>query len=260
MNTRFLEKLQLLLTKTGRPVPIWLEDLLCHGPRWEHWEPFEMRPDRMILTEFLARWLKYVGLSEEEALEWLMPYCMEILKPYSKSGPSAIRHGTKANTRWVYRSPFPFDFDAIYLEVAGKTVPGQPLYKPVFERWHELLYVAKEDARKNYVPPIIPIFVPVKKRFQEQFQKALEFARQKKSEGMRLEQITELLNNQGYLTRTGRKWTATTLHVSLRKSPFAKDENPEGPTRSQSVLPTPAPDPQTSPVESEPHPNAGKGT
>ena len=113
MEQALLERLKRLAAKSNRPVPPWLEDLLLHGPRFDQWSPMENRPNRVLLTEFVARWLKYAGVSHEEALEWLLDYCMQILIAYSKSGPSAVRHGTKANTRWVYKSDFIFDFEAM---------------------------------------------------------------------------------------------------------------------------------------------------
>ena len=215
MEQKYLEQLNQLLEKSNRTAPPWLQDLLLHGPRLELWSPPEKRPNRVLLTEFLARWLKFAGLSREECLDWLLPYCCEVLAQYSKSGMSNIRHGTKANTRWVYASPFPFDFETMVLDLPATESQGPLLYAPVVERWKQQLEEMKIKARESYVPPVFEPFVPVKVRFAEQFKRALEFAQQKRAEGERPEAILRLLNEQGFLTRTGRKWTLGTVNREL---------------------------------------------
>jgi hypothetical protein len=220
MELTFLERLNRLVEKTNRTIPFWLEDLLLRGPRLEEWQGTN-RPNRVAVTEFLARWLKFAGLSQDECLQWLMPYCCEVLAVYSKSSPSNIRHGTKANTRWVYASAFPFDFEAMVRDLPETVFQGQPAYFPVFEKWREELLQMKIKARESYVPPVIIPYVPVKERFKEQFQKGVEFARGQKTEGARLTRIVELLNEHGFLTKTGRKWTIAALSQALRPDPWA---------------------------------------
>lgn len=215
MQGEFRQKLEQLLVGK-KPIPPWLEDLLVVGPRLEKWIPPEKRANRVLVTEFLARWLKDAGLSQEECLEWLNPYCLEVLAQYSKSGPSAIRHGTKANVRWVYKSDFVFDFEAIAREVADNPLGTVAAYMPILERWNNLQWEAKEHQRRSYVPPVFVPVVPIKQKFREQFLKAMEFAKQKRSEGVKPGKIVAMLNEQGYLTKTGRKWTLGILSQSLR--------------------------------------------
>jgi hypothetical protein len=208
-----IQALTSLLQGKGHPIPAWLEDLLVAGPRLELWPPVTYRPNRVIITEFLARWLKYAGLSAEECLQWLEPYCLEVLAQYSKSGPSAIRHGTKANTRWVYKSPYEFDFVAM----AQEPLPGfegSPPYMSMFKKWEE--EQLQEKIRKPYVGPVFVPVLPVKKRFREQFERAVALAQQKQSEGMGLDEIVVLLNGEGLLSSTGRKWTRGILQKALR--------------------------------------------
>ncbi len=214
MEGDFLKKLEHVLAGK-RAIPSWLQDLLVAGPRLEKWTPPERRANRVLVTEFLARWLKDAGLSQEECLEWLDPYSLEVLAQYSRSGRSAIRHGTKANVRWVYKSDFVFDFEAIAREVAGNPLGEVAAYMPILERWNDLQWQAKEDKRRSYVPPVFQPIIPCKVRHREQFLKAMEIVKEKKREGMKPGKIVELLNEQGYLTRTGRKWTLGTLSQSL---------------------------------------------
>jgi hypothetical protein len=214
METKFLEKLRRLTAKSGRPVPLWLEDLLLHGPRLEHWPSLQNKPNRVTLTEFLARWSKFAGLSQEECLEWLLPYCCEVLARYSKSSPSDIRHGTNSNTRYVYATPYAFDFETLAGDLPG-TMQGYPAYFPVLDKWRELLEEMKRIEAAMIRPQEVPPPRSVKEKYRQQFEEAVEFARRKSAEGTTLIRLAELLNEQGFLTRTGRKWTVITLVRAL---------------------------------------------
>ena len=212
-----LEKLKQLTAALNVTVPAWLEDLVLNGARYEQWALPQGVPYRMMLTEFLARWLKAAGIPQEQAVEWLLEYTFLALAPFSKTGPSGIRHGTKANTRWVYNSDFSFDFDAIASHPQGPEWAGKPAYMPVFARWHDLLPLEKQKARERYAArPQVYIPRSVKERYREKYQQGLTIAREKQVAGEKLEEIVILLNEAGYPTRTGRKWTRGTLYTALR--------------------------------------------
>lgn len=238
MENKHTTSLRGFLSTKGGSIPSWMEDLLLNGPRLEEWKDAPTRPNRVLVTEFLARWLKDQGLAQEECLAWLEPYCCEVLAPYSKSGRSAIRHGTKANIRWVYTSDFRFDFEAMANEASANNPDAAPVYLVMLQMWNTSQWDQKEAKRKAYVPPVFEPFVPKKQRFREQFERALAIAQQKKSEGEAMEQITEFLNEQGFLTITGRKWTMATVFRSLKQDATSKmwhriDES----RRAQSTIP-----------------------
>jgi len=213
----YLTKLKSLLAPKQQTLPAWFEDLLISGPRFDEWPPVDtFKVNRMFLTELLARWLKLAGLSEQECFEWLELYCCEVLAQYSHSGMSAIRHGTKANVRWVYNSNLRFDFDALAKDPPESGFEGKPPYMSVFTRWWEALYKEKARKRAEYVPPVFEPVVPIKQRFRAQLEKAVAVALQKLEEGMNPGAVVDLLNAQGWLTKTGRKWTRGTLHLTLR--------------------------------------------
>jgi hypothetical protein len=242
-DRKHLETITRLVEKTNHQVPFWLEDLLLLGPRFDEWKLGALRPNRVLLTEMLLWWAKNVGLSAEESLEWLMPYCCEVLALTSKSGPSAIRHGTKANTRWVYKSNFGFNFEEFVGQMPEAAFQNTPPYMPIFARWWELLAEAKQKARDSYVPPVFLPVLPVKKRFREQYEKSLAFARQKEAEGLALREIMELLNTQGMPTCTGRKWTEGNLHRALHRTPFVwRKAGNEEPPPADSPPPEPSPE------------------
>jgi hypothetical protein len=221
MGNMHLDKLRQLLQGTGSGVPHWLEQLVLSGPQYEQCPEDPNAPNRMRLTEFLAGWLKDAGVSHETAIEWLLEYCFEVLGPYSKSSPSGIRHGTKAMTRYVYQSGIEIDFEAIVRDLPDSTFPGQPVYLAVYNEWEKRLQQAKEDEkearRKAAAAFVPPVRIPVKHRYRDQFDRSLELAMQKKAEGLKPGKIVTYLNEQGYLTRTGRKWTLPCLTRELAK-------------------------------------------
>jgi hypothetical protein len=198
-----------------RTVPAWLQDLLQLGPRLEECPPIPYRPNRNMLTEFLARWLKSAGFSQEECLAWLDPYCLVVLGPYSHSGRSAIRHGTKANVRWVYSSDFVFDFEAMAQEPPEAGHEQSAPYISMLWKWYRALEQEKKRKRESYVPPVFPVVLPVKVRFREQYEKGVAVAVQKRSEGMKLFTLAQYLNEQGWKTKTGRAWTPALLSRAL---------------------------------------------
>jgi hypothetical protein len=219
MENKFLTMLKGFVEPKGvASIPAWLEDLILAGPRLELWKPPDGRVNRMMLTEFLARWMKNAGMAEEEAVAWLLPYSCEVLAAYSQSGMSMIRHGTKANVRWVYKSNLRFDFDDIARVAAADNPHDLPAYMPVARIWYDRLWEEKDRRRREYVPPVFEPFIPVKKRHREQFEKALALARQKQAEGESCRVIADLLNEQGLLTKTGRKWTQSIVHNCLREA------------------------------------------
>jgi hypothetical protein len=90
----------------------------------------------------------------------------------------------------------------------------------IFTRWWRALDLEKQrerEQRRAAAAMRPPVILSVKQRFREQFEKGLAIARQKRTEGMRLEELAQFLNEQGWLTRTGRKWTPGILHQSLRR-------------------------------------------
>ena len=217
MHRQPLEKLKQLTGTLNVTVPVWLEDLVLNGPRYEQWIPAKGLLYRMALTEFLARWLKAAGLSQEQTLEWLLEYTFQTLAQFAKTGRSGIRHGTKGNTRWVYNSDFSFDFDAIANQPLSPDWMGKPAYMPVFAHWQELLPLEKKKAQELRIasaPPMISR--SVKERHREKYEEGLKIAREKQAADDTLEQIVQLLNETGFPTRTGRKWTQGTLYQSLR--------------------------------------------
>ncbi len=56
-----------------------------------------------------------------------------------------------------------------------------------------------------------------KKLFKDQFERALEFIAGCMEKGFLKKEIVVGLNEAGYMTRTGKKWTASTLTAELKK-------------------------------------------
>jgi hypothetical protein len=68
----------------------------------------EIAPQRQDITQYMAAWSRHAGLSEEESCGWLIDYCTIMLSSISPRSPAAIRHSTKSNLRYIYRSAVPF--------------------------------------------------------------------------------------------------------------------------------------------------------
>ena len=57
----------------------------------------------------------------------------------------------------------------------------------------------------------------VKQKYRDQFEKALEVVQDQIKKGVAIPDIVVLLNDRGFKTRTGRKWTYSILQSELKK-------------------------------------------
>lgn len=64
--------------------------------------------------------------------------------------------------------------------------------------------------------------VSVKQKYRDQFEKALEVLQDQIKKGVSKPHIAVLLNDRGFKTRTGRKWTVPILQTELKKLPDLK--------------------------------------
>src|ERR1035441_3320839 len=105
----FLNVLDTLLGDRGKDTLYpCIRDLVEHGLELARFAAGERTPQRQDITQYLAAWSRHAGLSEEEASAWLVDYCVALLAPLSSRTPAALRHSTKSNLRYIYRSAVPF--------------------------------------------------------------------------------------------------------------------------------------------------------
>ena len=101
----FLKMLQVLLKKdSDKYIFACIEDLAINGLDLSRFTSNGTVPSRQDITQHFAGWFKYIGVPAEDSLEWLTEYSLDMLSSISSSSPSRIRHSTKGNVKYIYKS------------------------------------------------------------------------------------------------------------------------------------------------------------
>ena len=215
-ETRSLDLLNKMLAERGNDnLYPCIQDLVEHGLDLARFADGEMPPHRQVITQYLAAWSMHSGLSEEETSGWLVDFCAVQLAPLSKRTPAALRHSTKSNVRYVYRSTVPFLCQCANNLFRAHCHPDCQVYADMQAK---LQAKAIELAQpKPVVEPAAPVAMSlsVKAVNLEQFQTGLSLARDEVSKGTKIRRIVALLNDRGLKTRTGREWTYSILRNEL---------------------------------------------
>ncbi len=218
-DTLFATTLAAMLRERGEDVIYpCIQDLLDNGLTLARFSPGEVKPQRQDITQYMAAWSKHVGLGDEECRSWLIEYCVVMLSPISRTSPSGIRHSTKSNIKYIYRSDVPFICEHENNPFRAKCFRGCPAYAAMTakacdgrnERSKEPISAQPADVVETQV-------LPVKAIYRDQFEIALRLVHDETKKGTKKKRIVQLLNEQGLKTRTGRKWTYSILHAELRK-------------------------------------------
>ena len=207
-----------------------IRDLVEHGLDLARFAAGERTPQRQDITQYLAAWSRHAGLSEEEASAWLVDYCVALLAVLSMRTPAALRHSTKSNLRYIYRSAVPFLCHGANNPFRAHCRPDCPVYADMHAKLHAK---ASELAQpRPVVSPPAPVIVSlsVKVANLEQFQTGLRLALDEVRKGTKMRRIVELLNERGLKTRTGRKWQYAILRKELQNVKNSQDAPPnDGP-------------------------------
>ena len=193
-----------------------IRDLLEHGLDLSRFLAGEMTPNLQDITQYLAAWSRHAGLSEDESSCWLIDYCITTGSALSKRTPAAIRHSTKSNLRYIYRSAVTFlcqgssnGFRArcgdctVHADLpadAGARTGGPPPSRSV-----------------AYHPAPLPEPSLKKAAFKEQFQAGLRLIQDEVQQGTPIQSILDTLHERGCKTRTGRQWQPANLRLELKK-------------------------------------------
>ena len=202
---------------------IW--DLVGNGLVLSRVSADDRTPQRQDITQYLAAWCRYAGLTAEECRMWLTEYCVDVLSSISKTPLSGIRHSTKSNVRYIYRSGIRFVCEREENWFKAKCSANCPAYADSGAKANH-----KPDCPSDEVHPTQPAervkttILPVKAIYREQVEEALEFMRLEIRKGTKRERILQLLNERGLKTRTGRKWTYSILQFELAKMKKAHDD------------------------------------
>ncbi len=213
----------LLGERSGALLYPCIEDLVENGPDVAKLEAAEVTPDRQGVTQYLAAWSRHIGLDQETCRVWLTDYALETLAAISGTKPSGIRHSTKSNVRYIYRSEIPFVCGRERNRFRARCNEQCPVYTVMGDqpRWGAparaipLPGPGEPLFPERPVPVIAPVviqeYVPLKKRYREQFEEALKVVKAGLAKRERRETIVKQLNQSGLKTRTGRAWTYGTL-------------------------------------------------
>ena len=197
-----------------------IRDLVTNGLKLERFSNENDIPSRQDLTQYLAAWFKYAGLSSEECRGWMIEYCIGMLSAISSSSKSRIRHSTKSNIKYIYKSDVVFNCKCDKNQFKASCESKCLVYEEMADK-------AKEDEATNDVgsyeikhraaDEIMPEKYSIKDEYKEQFEKAIEAAQHHIEQRISKKEIVNLLNAGGFKTRTGKKWSYSLLMVELRE-------------------------------------------
>jgi len=197
-----------------------IEDLVKNGLDLSRFSVDDSKPSRQDITQFILNWFKYIGISADECRDWMIEFCLDVLSPISTSSLSQIRHSTKSNIKYIYRSDVAIDCGCKNNPFKAACKQKCPIYNEMLIKYQERLereakriYELEKSAQQFQLvePP------KLKDKYKEQFEKAIEFIRSKMDEGIVNEKIVKMLNEEGFKSRTGKKWTGSILRVELKK-------------------------------------------
>lgn len=220
MNLNTLKKI-LGEEKKKRLFPC-IKDLVINGLTLERFPDEKSSPSRQDITQYMASWCRYIGMDSDTCLEWMIEYCTNVLSVLSLSSKSRIRHSTKGNVNYIYNSKVKFECTREENPFKAHCNSQCPVYE-------EMAHVIK--ARRN--PDIVQFFEPVvdlnrdneltdskpsvKGIYKEQFEKAMAVVSDCVDQGLSKKRIITLLNKRDFKTRTGRKWSYSTLANELQR-------------------------------------------
>lgn len=222
-NKHLNKLIEILIEKEMKHLFPCIKDLIVNGLTLTRFSSEDQKPTRQDITQYILAWIRYRGLSTEECLDWMMEYCLEVLAPLSSSSLSRIRHSTKSNIKYIYRSEVPFECECENNPFKALCEKSCPVYEEMSdkkrkreeEEAREKEEREKRDAefRKNLEPP------PMLKRdkYKEQFDKAMETVQKCINEGKKRKEIVKLLNDRDFKTRTGKKWTYEVLLTEMNR-------------------------------------------
>lgn len=245
----FLNLLNTLLSDRGKDtLYLCILDLVEHGLDLARFAAGERPPQRQDITQYLAAWSRHAGLSEEESSAWLIDYCITLLTRLSRRTPAAVRHSTKSNLRYIYRSAVPFLCHGANGPFRAHCCPECPVYADMQAK-REAKAIELAHPRVRPPTPVI-VLLPVKVANQEQFQTGLRLALEEVRKGTKIGRIVELLNERGLKTRTGREWKYAILRnelLALKNAPVPPQGGgqgaspPERPNAEPSAAPNSGP-------------------
>lgn len=218
----YLSKLRKIVTKNNEKYLFsCIGDLVENGLDLEKFSNEVNIPSRQDITQFIAAWFKYIGLSADECWEWMNEYCIGVLSAISSSSKSQIRHSTKSNVKYIYGSDATFDCGCENNRFKALCEPKCPVYQEMTHRAKESKAPTIDEpceTRSGYrvASEIAPKNHSIKDEYRSQFEKAMEVAQHHLKQRVSKKEIASLLNDRGFKTRTGKKWSYSILANELK--------------------------------------------
>ena len=222
-----LNRLRKILTENNEKYLFpCIRDLVANGLTLERFSNEDRIPSRQDITQYLAAWFKHTGLSSDECRKWMIKYCVGMLSAISSSSKSRIRHSTKSNIKYIYKADVTVNCRCEKNLFKAPCDPTCPLYEEMTHRAKENEAVTilkpkkKVDHRvtdESEADEIVPIRISIKEKYREQFKKGMEVAHNHLKQRVHKKEIVNLLNNSGFKTRTGKKWSYSILMSELSK-------------------------------------------
>lgn len=214
-----LDSLTRILDKPGRKkIYPCIRDLVMNGLQVSRFPPTDRTPNRQEITQYLAAWCREVRLSEETCRTWLCDFALSRLSPLSSSSPSSIRHSTKSNVKYIYRSAVPFVCKRQSNKFKADCSPDCPVYNEMEARAAAIEKESRKVMEQRTLPTPLPTPSPsVKDIYREQFLSAKELITLELSKGTKRVKILDLLKEKGLKTITGKDWNYGTLTFEILK-------------------------------------------
>jgi hypothetical protein len=200
-----------------------IKDLVAHGLDPARFSDEDNAATRQDITQNFAAWFKYIGMSPSQCQQWMIDYCTGVLSAISSSSKSQIRHSTKSNIKYIYSSDVSFNCGCENNRFKAACERTCPVYEEMAIRAKEgkaeqciksFATTVESRARDN---EIALQRTSVKDTYRDQFEKAIEVALNHINQGVSKQKVVSLLNDSGFKTRTGKRWSSAILGGELRK-------------------------------------------
>ena len=203
-----------------------VEDLIANGLQQRKFADNELQPCRQDIVEFLARWSRYAGMTQEQCLDWLLPFTMDVLSPLSRSSPSSIRHGTKSMTRYIYASEKEFRCGREGNRFHARCTSACGIHDQMETGVVPQIVVQISPPIMYERLPVKPKKPGLKDANREQFEQALQFIQAERSQNTPRKKILKLLQEGGLQTITGKPWTLRSLDNEIAKMNASTEGKP----------------------------------
>ena len=125
---------EMLKDKDEKYLFFCIKDLVSNGLTLSRFSCEDSKPSRQDITQYIAVWFKYIGISSDKCLDWMKGYCIEVLSAISSSSPSRIRHSTKSNIKYIFNAEITFQCRCEKNPFKASCEQDCPVYKEMYEK------------------------------------------------------------------------------------------------------------------------------